>query len=721
MRTFHNTYEESPERLKELFQNADNIKGRRPNSKQSRNSLLSTHERHLKLLSEGNLPVKTIILPPPYPPSPTPLKDEKCKGIRLNELRYGVRDHIAFLLLKVISKPYIHSNTILIAEDESGDVARLTFCNLEDSLLDPIFFENDVIAVKQPCWTQLPDDAFHIRVDHPSDFVKLEEDDELIPETWRAEKKEEVKKTAEEWKKEGDMAFLKKKFRVAMKCYKNGLLAPSLTISAKTDLHRKKCGVNIVLTRLDDAATDLANAICSLLSTSSSHSPSLNPLQIVTWLHEDTPMNLLPEALQSVPKPFLELASRIKFDLGVFQPTPVYDFPLMTSYVTPLTLHLDCPNYTSSTMIRQTPTHGRGLFASKAFKRGELILVEKAFVLPSYVMEDKRSQCLLCFGEMVKKVQCNPSLRKKFFELDAGSSFSRVLHEGGGGEGIKGEDTQDVPDVFRIHAILRHNSFNAPLTSFSLLHQPHQEMRTGIWLHASSINHSCIPNSVRTFVGDIFVLRATRDVKEGEEVVMQYLSPDVDEKVRAERLGEWGFECRCRLCEVDESIGEVEREERGKLFEQLKGAVMKAAGNGVPPTNTAIKKIAKMTRELESLYDAHSELYASLPRLALVHPTLWLAEAYRTAKNTGKGVEYSLKLLRNFGIIIEVDHEKQEFKVVSEKGLVNVEVVRALKYLREDFVEKGEERLAEQAGGLARAWWMCVTGSEVGMVEFLGF
>ena len=165
-------------------------------------------------------------------------------------------------------------------------------------------------------------------------------------------------------------------------------------------------------------------------------------------------------------------------------------------------------------------------------------------------------------------------------------------------------------------------------------------------------------------------------------------------------------------------MSEEERGKRLELFEGLKGAVMKIGGHGAnPPTNTAIKKIAKMTAKLEALYEVHAEAYATLPRLALVHPTLWLTEAYRGIKNLDKTIDYAVKLLRNFGIVVKV--EGGGFEVVSETGLVNVEVVRALKYLNEAYLAKGEEEVAGMIMELARSWFVCIVGCEVGMEEFL--
>lgn len=76
--------------------------------------------------------------------------------------------------------------------------------------------EGSIIAIRQPCWTRLVDGGHHIRVDHPSDLVLLGPDDDLVPETWKNEEGLISNTDATQCKKDGDMMFLKKRFRQAL-------------------------------------------------------------------------------------------------------------------------------------------------------------------------------------------------------------------------------------------------------------------------------------------------------------------------------------------------------------------------------------------------------------------------------------------------------------------------------------------------------------------------
>ncbi|KAL5389800.1 hypothetical protein DPSP01_002289 [Paraphaeosphaeria sporulosa] len=735
----NNTYEEVPDLAKEFVNKAPDETGQRPKFKVSRDTLVRTHQRHLKLLSEGSVPVRSLVLPKPYPPARGLVETTSTKAVHLGDLRIDSRDGDAVLLLRTITAPYVWSSTVTVAEDETGDVARLTVCNLEDNVVDPIVTEGTILAIRQPCWTRLVDGGYHIRVDHPSDLVLLQPNDDLVPEAWRDDDGQNFKGDAAQCKKEGDMMFLKKRFRQALELYTKGLQHVSTTpdSAAEIDLYRKRCGVSIVLLRLDDAAKDLAEAIATHARSTPdlSYSELADASIVKAWLQNRSTEDPLHISTR-IPRPLKELAARIKFDIGINQSTPDYNLSVISAYVGPLTLHVDAANYISDTEVRETGSRGRGLFAKKDFKEGELICAEKAFVLPGYFMQDRNSDCLLyslgdgtaaprpgawLFKELVQKLRWNPSLRKEFFDMGDGGYWEE--------HGWELAEEEDIPvDVFRVEYIRRLNCFSAPTRSSDLLNQPpnsNPELRNGFWTHASYANHSCLPNSIRTFIGDLRFLRAARDIAAGEEITNQYVAPDIDIDERQEKLRTtWGFECDCQLCIIDSSVSEGTRKERLRQFEELKSTVMKLGEKGAP-TITSLKKIARALREMEILYSPSriegqttEDPYATLPRLALVHPTLFLTEAWRSVKNIDRTIEYALKLLRNFGLVVTTEGGKLE--VVHNAGFVNVETVRALNYLAEGYTSRGEDELAAQCREKAKQWYIIITGSEVGAEQFFG-
>lgn len=207
------------------------------------------------------------------------------------------------------------------------------------------------------------------------------------------------------------------------------------------DFYRKKCGVNIILLRLDDAADDLAQAASIFAASPPAHQVKdlTDVAHFKAWLHSNSVtdhssiVSLLPRALQ-------DLAARIRFDLGITQTQPDYDLPKISANVGPLNLFIDAASFTTETEVRQTSTHGRGLFAKRSFKSGDIVMAEKAFALPGYLEQDRGSDCslyslsdataadragALLFRELVQKLDANPSVRKAFFDLDDGGYWEK--------------------------------------------------------------------------------------------------------------------------------------------------------------------------------------------------------------------------------------------------------------------------------------------------------
>lgn len=208
-----NTYEDFPDQLKELLKEGKVLE-EHDLPRVPRDTLLHDHAWHLKLLAEAALPPRNLVLPPPYPPSIVSTSEGKLMNI--SDLRVQARDQNEFVILYTITDPYVYSSTVTIVEDESRNAARLTVCNLEDSMLDPIIPKGSVLVVKQPCWSRLPERGYHVRVDHPSDLVVLDQSDKAVPKIWRKNGAVDTSKNAMTWKKEGDLMFLKKRFRKAL-------------------------------------------------------------------------------------------------------------------------------------------------------------------------------------------------------------------------------------------------------------------------------------------------------------------------------------------------------------------------------------------------------------------------------------------------------------------------------------------------------------------------
>lgn len=220
------------------------------------------------------------------------------------------------------------------------------------------------------------------------------------------------------------------------------------------------------------------------------------------------------------------------------------------------------------------------MFATQALTSGDLLLCEKPLALytgaetSAYatsindILSGKliNPRKLALLQHLVDKVGPNELLRKKFFDLYAGSFTTDPDLSAAG------------PDVFNTYTALsiiqhnahtifpgntsdHHNMANKPASETKL--SP-TDQRPGIWLEASRMNHSCLPNASWSWIGDMFVARANRDFAQDEEITVAYVPSAYPPEKRKNILqAANGFECRCELCVADSTAVRPEGAQEG--------------------------------------------------------------------------------------------------------------------------------------------------------------
>jgi hypothetical protein len=146
---------------------------------------------------------------------------------------------------------------------------------------------------------------------------------------------------------------------------------------------------------------------------------------------------------------------------------------------------------------------------------------------------------------------------------------------------------------------------------------------TGLWVVASYINHSCVSNSKKEFIGDLMILRATRTIKVGEEIlVISERSYDYNERTLA-LTHIWGITCTCELCSAEKADGSTLRKKRNERESEVSRFM--ASEKAVAAKRLSVLKAKRLAKSIEDTYD--SERYEDLPRKALLGIQQWLTEA----------------------------------------------------------------------------------------------
>lgn len=173
-----------------------------------------------------------------------------------------------------------------------------------------------------------------------------------------------------------------------------------------------------------------------------------------------------------------------------------------------------------------------------------------------------------------------------------------------------------------------------------------QPSTTGVWPFISHINHLCISNSMRSFIGDMQLIRATKDLEAGTEVYTWYCEVKRFESYdqMQEHLSPWGFTCDCALCLDRRVTTEEVLDKRVLLAEELAGLLTGKA---------TMSKIRNAQRVLDRMAETYSPA-AKEPggvRLELWHPYFAQASVLRKRKPS-EAIEMILRGLGTLGFVI---------------------------------------------------------------------
>ncbi|KAH6619341.1 hypothetical protein B0J18DRAFT_241684 [Chaetomium sp. MPI-SDFR-AT-0129] len=683
-----------------------------PPRRLTKEALAATHNAHLKKQSTSTLaprPVKQPVLADAYPASTKSIRELEI--IPLTELKAETHHRGQGLIVKAVSAPFVGAGAVSIVEDEFGNADKLAIYNQADSSILSGVPEGCVVAVKEPYYKNNGAAGdYMICVDHPSDVILLRFTDPVIPEKLRLGP---LLKTAEDWRNAADRAFIEKDFPTCVFCYTEALEV-SDDDAFKAAVRTKRAGVNLLLGRYDAAKED---ALASPTGGPRDWRAYYNAGRAAYGLcHYAESHKLLSTALSLSPDNASVLKEHARCEARLREEeTGDYDFEAMHASLGPQSVHLDRASFLRNTRIADSPHHGRGLFATRDLRAGDLVFVEKATLMPNQYEPTRASAAL--YAMVVRQLCDNPSLAEPVLALHDGGAYERTGKEGTMVDGVP------VVDVFLVESIRTKNCFSAPRSTLldTRPSQPDGRMAKGLWVHAAYMNHHCIGNTIRSFVGDMLINRATKDIKAGEELFHQYAPVKPLADVRAlQHLAGWGFTCQCVLCETERNgSSKAAMEKRRELAEAVdKLCKKKLPGKELIP-EAKIRNVERLLKQLEDahekdVYDAHH-----LPRLTLIYPCQWLIVAHRGRKNHGKVIRYGLQVLRNFGFRVPDETEPgwdprgiYSDPESARTSLMTIHAVSTLRKMAEAYASLGHADMSKRAREAAEFGYVMITGSK---------
>lgn len=163
----------------------------------------------------------------------------------------------------------------------------------------------------------------------------------------------------------------------------------------------------------------------------------------------------------------------------------------------------------------------------------------------------------------------------------------------------------------------------------------------GIWCMASYINHSCLSNARRSFIGDMMVIRASRNLPPDTEITFWYQSPIGNLDVKPANVQNWGFSCDCTICEDIQGLSQAVVSTRKRLSTELEKLF-----------KLSKPKLSRIENTLASLAETYSRPPSQVPRLGLWSGYLSLAAIALTSHQPEKAIRSGLKALESLGFVI---------------------------------------------------------------------
>ncbi|KAK6403149.1 hypothetical protein LTR95_018991, partial [Oleoguttula sp. CCFEE 5521] len=324
-----------------------------------------------------------------YPPCLHDLDD--LKPMTLGELQMETH-HRGRVLRVRREEPVVtfkaRSWTVVKAQS-TNQAERLELVLHKSELGDELLEAGKLFAIKEPYFTLNDQGEATLRIDHPSDLVVELENRSADSSLTNGHVAEAAIKRATALKAKGNAALKSQELAEAHARYTEGILILQDSGVTKEDilldLHRNRTHVNLSLQRYDEAKTD---GLAAVSSTGTGKYTALdNKAQFRAGAAAygqgefneagaffETALELL-EGADKDAKAFLRRADQRLRE----QETGVYDFNRIRYLLSAARPRVDAADHYRHTVVKDTPTAGRGLFATKDFAAGELILCEKAF------------------------------------------------------------------------------------------------------------------------------------------------------------------------------------------------------------------------------------------------------------------------------------------------------------------------------------------------------
>ncbi|CCG83579.1 Predicted protein [Taphrina deformans PYCC 5710] len=570
----------------------------------------------------------------------TPLEGKSFLVYTTTEaVRVGQRPHLPAHLKTRSSCTYI---SVTVADKSQSDrrtsaVLELYNCFIRQPL-DEILPKGSTLRIKEPFYTLTSaanSERLVIRVDHPTDVEVIHPFAKEQP--------------ASHWKRLGDAAFGLKRFHEADAWLTKGIQVHSqlngkhLNTDSTSGKHTwepiallsNRAAARLEQGRFDGCISD-CQAILKLdpynfkaiyrrakAYLSLSRNITFTAVELTDLIdHIEKHPEDCTEAVQSL----LDDLNKAILQYGQYNFAAMYKTIADTDFI-----HATSFEHNDLVVV-DLESRGQGVVSTNHIKAGTLLVVSPAEALiyhndpqalESIRIDTVKSRCDV--GESNELVALltgvldqNPSKRELLYKLYAGSEYKR---------GLAAND--HTIDAFRMYGVQLYNSFDLDGCEIQLSCLPstksnrQQRSGTGVWYYPSYFNHSCLNNCSRTFIGNLLIIKASRDIGAGEELTLGYVNKLHDFYDRKDCFYDFGFDCDCHLCKINaDELRDFpeECENREVAIEHYKSYAAKAMSKGFLTTGEMHESADSVAKMIADLRESYSRTGRNTMRYGLLRP-----------------------------------------------------------------------------------------------------
>jgi hypothetical protein len=165
---------------------------------------------------------------------------------------------------------------------------------------------------------------------------------------------------------------------------------------------------------------------------------------------------------------------------------------------------------------------------------------------------------------------------------------------------------------------------NPPSIQPTKLKSPKNGDAAGLFLLPSFINHACRENVIRSYIGDMMVVRAAYDLTQGTELLLSYADILLQYEERTKCLDKHKFICNCILCELDRAEPATIRRKRKLLLDNYQKEYRFIMLQEV--YQNPEKAIGDMLKIMTNIENTYKESGREKYRLGLIEPLLALGK-----------------------------------------------------------------------------------------------